>query len=108
MWTRPELSYIVNGSIKCLITLGNNLAVSSIVKHTLTHDPEISLQGNANTCLHIVFTTALLIIATNWKQYTHVSRSGIFIQQAIIQQLQKHTNIYNKDESPGLPRWHKW
>ena len=50
MWTRPELSYIVNGSIKCLITLGNNLAVSSIVKHTLTHDPEISLQGK---CKHL-------------------------------------------------------
>ena len=50
MWTRPELSYIVNGSVKCIITLGNNLAVSSIVKHILTKDAEIPLQGKCTVC----------------------------------------------------------
>lgn len=60
-------------------------------------------KGNANAGLHkglyTVFTTALFIIATNWKQHTRAWRSGIFIQQTTIRQLKKHTDIHNIDKS---------
>lgn len=41
------------------------------------------------------------MIATNWKQHSHASGSGIFTQQTTIQQLKRQTtNVNNIDKSP--------